>query len=72
MLKEAVLRWANQIGPKEAIRRLTAKAGPDLSISVADKLVGGRYQSDVSFEKGQAIIKEMAKDGISLAGGKAS
>lgn len=72
MLKETLVKWAKKIGPKEAVRRLTAKSGPDLSVSQAEKLVGGRYQSDIGFEKGQAIIREMSKDGFSLAGEQAS
>lgn len=66
VLKSIVLKWVRKIGPKEAIRRLTDSDGPNLSISMAEKLVGGRYNAELSFDKGQAILKELAKDGFKM------
>lgn len=65
-LKRVVQKWANKVGKNEAIMRLIDPRGPDLSVSVATKMVAGKYSPEPSFEKGQAILKEIAKDGFTL------
>lgn len=68
-LKKAVEKWAQKIGHKEAGKRLV---NADISVSIAQKLITGRYVSQLSFEKAQAILEEMAKDGFSLTDERAS
>lgn len=51
-LKAQVKAWATQIGKSEA-RRLLVVAG--VSPHTADKLIGGRYPSEVGLLMGAAI-----------------
>lgn len=67
-LQSVIMKWSEKIGEKEVVRRLTDPNGPDLSVSIATKLAAGRYTADLSFSKGQAILRELAKDGFSLGG----
>lgn len=68
-LKKKVTEWVAKIGPKEAIKRLI---NADISVHVAQKLVAGSYDREPSFNKAQAILREMAKDGFRLTDDSAS
>lgn len=69
VLKRTVKKWADKIGHKEAAKRLISV---DISMAVTQKLIAGNYESALSYDKAKAIIDVLAKDGITLAGGKAS
>jgi hypothetical protein len=42
--------------------------GAGLSVALSQKLVIGNYEHGLSFERAQAILKLLAKDGITLTG----
>lgn len=71
-LLKALKTWVELLGPDEAARRLANVTTAKLSLSLIDKLVRGAYARTLSFDKANAIITEMAKDGISLADEAAS
>lgn len=69
-LKKLVKKWADSVGHKKAMRVLVNT--DVVSVAIAQKLFRGNYQSELSFDKAQAIIRAMAKDGFSFTDGKAS
>lgn len=64
-----IRRWAAKIGNKKAIKRLhDAKLG----YSTASQMVAGTYTRTPNDLTASVLLKEMAKDGFTLAGDKAS
>lgn len=68
-LHRTALRWAEKISRSEALARLIARK---FSPSLAEKLISGRYDSELSDLYSSILIEEMAKDGIVLEGARAS
>lgn len=64
-LKHAIVRWVAKIGKEEALKRLVLA---DVGVAIAQKMVTDRYEREPRFDMGQAILREMAKDGITLQG----
>lgn len=68
-LKKQVEDWAKAKGRDKALIALI-KGG--FSVSISEKLIGGRYTSELRSKKADVLAKIMAKDGFELAGKKAS
>jgi len=68
-LKTTVIKWAKKIGKHVAYSRLVLR---EVSPSTTDKLIAGRYVSEPETWVRDVLLDEMAKDGFSLAGEKAS
>jgi len=68
-LKKVINKWVAAIGEREAVKRLIQI---DIALAVTQKLVKGHYKSELSFDKAQAILNELAKDGFRLADDHAS
>lgn len=62
MLKEAVVKWAHQIGQNEAKARLVRRG---INGNTVDKLVAGTYESEPRGANATVIREELAKDGFS-------
>lgn len=63
-IKKSAKQWGEKIGHKEAMKRLVCA---DISANMAEKLLSGRYKSNLSFEKAQAILGLLRQDGIPVA-----
>lgn len=68
-VKSLAVEWAKFVGSKCALKRLVAL---DLSPSLAQKLVAGKYGPDLSYDRATLVLKEMEKDGFQMSEGKAS
>ncbi len=64
-----VKKWVEKVGPGEAKRRLINEK---IGFSTADKIVRDDYISTPGEWLTDLLLAEMAKDGITLAGEKAS
>jgi hypothetical protein len=62
-LTALVAEWAKQVGKSEALTRLIQK---NISSSMAEKLVAGRYSSEPIATIRMILLKEMARDGFVL------
>lgn len=66
-LLRLVKRWGMSIGPDESIKRLVS-AG--INSSLAQKLVRGKYDKELGFDRAMTVLKEVEQDGFLLAGKK--
>lgn len=64
-----VATWVKQIGKEDAEKRLVNAGIPAITV---DRIVAGRYGATPRNLLAQALLAEMAKDGISLADEAAS
>ena len=60
-LKQAVRQWAQKIGARKAAQKMLA-AG--LSYGLTHKLVHGVYDSSLSFDRANELIRLMKEDGF--------
>lgn len=63
-------KWVKRVGAAKAKARLAATG--EIGLSTAEKLVRGAYESIPGHDLTESILRELAKDGISLAGEVAS
>ena len=63
IFNQSVKAWVEQIGPKEAMKRLV---NAEVGFVTADLLVNGRYFKHPRSLLFKALKEEMAKDGLTL------
>lgn len=59
-LKNAIKAWANKVGHKEAIKILVIA---DVSVSMAQQLVSGRYKGHPRYDTALAMKKVLDEQG---------
>lgn len=66
VLKKVMKEWVEKIGPYEAMARLCKRG---LGPTMVERLVAGTYDHEPRGANALALHEELAKDGLSLAGG---
>jgi hypothetical protein len=66
-LLRLIKRWGVSVGRDDAVKRLVAA---DIKPSLAEKLITGKYDKELGFNRAITILRELEQDGFLLAGKK--